>query len=342
MASLKKRLMRNPHRSRLGGVCAGLADYTGLSQTLFRILFLISLLFGGFGFWVYLILWVALPARDTIPVTQASLACRWQLLRLGRRVARIHRTQSASLADQVQMAYDAVRRLAPRIDLHHPEALDSETVRLALIEFPALLDQIHRAGPLMIDAAQDERIKALRLSFSNTCDALIEASRETLEPAGGQDLGPAMEVVESFRIRLQDLTRQLSKETSTAVTERLKQIEVHLKQLLAVPESVLNDGSPIRAHEIHRIAFDFLPETLDAYLKIQGPLARTEAIRDQKTAEEHLKDQLDLLGQTLDAYSRALLDRDAKGLLIQGHFLREKFGTPPLHDEAIQTKDPQL
>lgn len=187
----------------------------------------------------------------------------------------------------------------------------------------------------MIDAAQDERIKALHLSFSNTCDALIESSRDTLEPAGGQDVGPTHQVVESFRIRLQDLKAQLSKETSVAVTERLKHIELHLNQLLAVPESILNDLSPIRAHEIHRIAFDFLPETLDAYLKIQGPMARTEAIRDQKTAEDHLKDQLDLLGQTLDAYARALLDRDAKGLLIQGHFLREKFGSPPLNDKDI-------
>ena len=333
MATLNKRLMRNPHRSRLGGVCAGLSDYTGLSQTLFRVLFLISLLFGGFGFWVYLILWVALPARNSIPVNQASLSLRWQLFRLGRHMARIHATQSASLADQAQLAYDAVRRLAPRIDLRRPEALDADTARLALIDFPSLLDQIHRAGPLMIDAAQDERIAALHLSFSNTCDALIEASQETLEPPGGQDVSPPHQVVESFRIRIQDLKAQLSKETSVAVTEQLKHIELHLNQLLAVPESILNDLSPIRAHEIHRIAFDFLPETLDAYLKVQGPLARTEAIRDQKTAEEHLKDQLDLLSQTLDAYSRALLDRDARGLLIQGHFLREKFGSPSLDNK---------
>ena len=339
MRPLKKRLMRNPYRSRLGGVCAGLADYTGLSHTLFRILFLVSLLFGGFGLWVYLILWLAVPARDTIPITDASLALRWQLFRLGRRINRIHRSQSPYLADQAQLAYEAVRTLAFHIDLHRPKALNHDTARLALIEFPSLLEQIDRAGHLMADPTQDERSQALQSAFSETCNRLIEESRKTLEPEGWQRSSPETPEVASFRLRLQSLTKQLSGDTSPAIKDRLEHLETHLHQLLMIKESALNDIGPIRAHEIRRIAFDFLPDTLDAYLKIQGPLARTQILRDHKTAEDLFQDQLDLLDQTLEGYSRALLDRDAKSLLIQGHFLREKFGMEATDHSFTQARN---
>lgn len=333
--------MRNPHRSRVGGVCAGLSDYTGLSQTLFRLLFMLSLLFGGFGLWVYLIFWIALPARGTVPLTNASLILRWHLYKIGRRVARLHRTQPVRLADQAQLAYDAIRRLAPRIDLQHDQNLASETARLALIEFPSLLDQIQRAGNLMNDEEPDERIRTLRLAFDKTCERLIDASRDVLEPAGWRDSIANHDEVETFRIMLGPLTRQLSSETSPTIMNRIKGIETHLEKLLTLPETTLNDLGPVSAHEIRRIAFTFLPETLEAYLKVQSPLARSEPVREKKTAEDLLNDQLELLDQTLHAYAKALYERDAKALLIQGHFLREKFSSQTSPVPVIQPKDSQ-
>jgi len=337
----KKRLMRNPHRSRVGGICAGLSDYTGLSQTLFRLVFLISLFFGGFGLWVYLILWIALPSRDTVPITDASLMLRWHLFKIGREVAKLHRTQPAFLADQTQLAYDAIRRLASRIDPQSEQTLDQETTRLALIEFPSLLNQIQRAGSLMTDAPPDERIKALRSAFDTTCNRLIEASHNALEPPGWRDSISGHSEIETFRANLRPLTRQLSAETSPIVMDRLKGIETLLENLLTVPEMTLNDLGPVSSHEVRRIAFTFLPETLEAYLKVQSSLARSEPIRDEKTAEEHLNDQLELLDQTLHSYAKALYDRDAKSLLIQGHFLREKFSTQVSSEPNTQSKDIQ-
>ncbi|MEY4684235.1 MAG: hypothetical protein RLZ25_694 [Pseudomonadota bacterium] len=333
--------MRNPHRSRLGGVCAGLSDYTGLSQTLLRMLFLISLFFGGFGLWVYMILWIATPAQNNIPITDASLTLRWQLFQVGRKIAKLHRSQKPHLADQAQLAYDAIRRLAPKIDLEGGHTSDPDTARLALIEFPSLLDQIHRAGHLMSDASHDEHIHSLSLAFEATCNKLIDTSREALEPIGWRDPEAKLQEADVFSNRLHQLTSQLSIETSGATLARLQQLETHLNYLLQVPVDVLNDLGPIGAHEIHRIAFDFLPETLEAYLKIQGPLARSEPIREQKTAEEIFDEQLELLDATLVSYSKALHDRDAKSLLIQGHFLREKFATPSEDNFVTESRDPQ-
>jgi len=56
-----KRLMRSSRDKKLGGVCAGLADYFDLDPTIVRIVWLLAILFAGTGLLVYLILWIVLP-----------------------------------------------------------------------------------------------------------------------------------------------------------------------------------------------------------------------------------------------------------------------------------------
>lgn len=55
-------LTRNMAYRRVAGVCAGLADFFGVDVTLIRILFVLSVFFGGgVGLLVYLVCWVVLP-----------------------------------------------------------------------------------------------------------------------------------------------------------------------------------------------------------------------------------------------------------------------------------------
>ena len=56
-----KRLYRNTDDKMIGGVCSGLGFYLGADPVLVRVLFLIALLFGTLGFWVYLIIWIVAP-----------------------------------------------------------------------------------------------------------------------------------------------------------------------------------------------------------------------------------------------------------------------------------------
>ena len=60
-----KRLYRDPDNRILGGVCGGLGAYFNNDPLLFRILFIILLLAGSVGFWIYLILWIAIPEAKT-------------------------------------------------------------------------------------------------------------------------------------------------------------------------------------------------------------------------------------------------------------------------------------
>ena len=55
-----KRLCRSNNKM-IGGVCAGLADYLGLDPTIVRVVWVLLVLFAGFGILLYLILWIVMP-----------------------------------------------------------------------------------------------------------------------------------------------------------------------------------------------------------------------------------------------------------------------------------------
>jgi phage shock protein PspC (stress-responsive transcriptional regulator) len=73
--------MRSSTDKKLGGVCAGLADYFDMDPTLVRVLWILVVLCGGTGLLLYVILWIALPlapapvyAAPAPPASQVPLA----------------------------------------------------------------------------------------------------------------------------------------------------------------------------------------------------------------------------------------------------------------------------
>ena len=56
-----RRLMRTYPRV-LAGVCAGVAEYFGLSTSLVRLVTALLLIFGGLSLWAYIILWIVIPS----------------------------------------------------------------------------------------------------------------------------------------------------------------------------------------------------------------------------------------------------------------------------------------
>jgi phage shock protein C len=55
------KLYRSRTNRMLGGVCGGLADFTGLDATVIRVIFVILTVFGGAGLLVYLAMWIIVP-----------------------------------------------------------------------------------------------------------------------------------------------------------------------------------------------------------------------------------------------------------------------------------------
>ena len=55
----------------LAGVCAGLADYSGLDRILIRVIFAVLTLFGGLGAIAYVLAWALVPEEGE-PVSIAE------------------------------------------------------------------------------------------------------------------------------------------------------------------------------------------------------------------------------------------------------------------------------
>jgi phage shock protein PspC (stress-responsive transcriptional regulator) len=56
-----KKLYRSLASKKIAGVCAGLGEYFELDPVLFRLLFVISVFFGGVGLLIYVLMWIMVP-----------------------------------------------------------------------------------------------------------------------------------------------------------------------------------------------------------------------------------------------------------------------------------------
>lgn len=60
-----KRLYRDEENSVLGGVCSGLSNYFDIDPIIIRLLFIVTIIFGGFGTIAYILLWIIVPKAET-------------------------------------------------------------------------------------------------------------------------------------------------------------------------------------------------------------------------------------------------------------------------------------
>ncbi len=60
-----RKLFRNPDDKKIAGVCSGLALFLGVDVVLIRVIFLVALICGSAGFWIYLVIWIAAPEART-------------------------------------------------------------------------------------------------------------------------------------------------------------------------------------------------------------------------------------------------------------------------------------
>jgi phage shock protein PspC (stress-responsive transcriptional regulator) len=66
-SSTERRLFRDMENAVIGGVCQGIANFMNIDVVIVRAVFVVILLFAGFGFPLYLILWIIVPkTKSTI------------------------------------------------------------------------------------------------------------------------------------------------------------------------------------------------------------------------------------------------------------------------------------
>ena len=60
---MEKKLYRDEYRKKIGGVCAGLAEYFDMDVAIIRALFVLTFIFMGTGFMAYIVLWIVIPNK---------------------------------------------------------------------------------------------------------------------------------------------------------------------------------------------------------------------------------------------------------------------------------------
>jgi len=330
--SSSSKLQRNLRRRRLGGVCAGVADYLGTNVKWVRLGVLVSVFFSfSLSLWIYLALWLFLPARAELPLPPVSRNLRRELQRIDKLVRKAHRRLDPQVADQAQDAFDDLKLLAAGIEksVSLPAKVRSVWTS-ALPGLPRLLQQL-LALPETISSQRAGPNERLTDELRHLQKALREAAIESLDSAISEEFGTETHdsaELAAWRNQLESLHERLRERAGQDTLATLQRIEEKLAFLIEHSDShaELFDFKPF---EVRKIAFDYLPDTINNYLQLPSQLAQTERLRDGRSAEQALQEQLHLLDHALADLTRSYFDRDAESLLIHGRFIKDKFARQP-------------
>ena len=346
-------LQRNLRRRRLGGVCAGLADFFRINVTLVRFFFLLlvfggvlgfftnlfhlriltALLMGGLGFGTYLALWFLMPASSETPIPKVSHPLARKLRHIDGLIRKLHRRHDPRVADLAQETFESLKLLAPRFDDGAVSPPDEELKTAALETFPKVLDRVLSFPPRSFAVAGDSatpasvligQLEEVRTQLQQAANSMIEKEFEEVFRKRKEDSPQLI----AWREQLDPVLQQLHRNSGPTTLGALQHIEEKLAFLL----ERLDEGGELfdlRPFEVRKIAFEYLPDALNQYLALPPSMARTQKLGSGKTAEEALNEQLNLLDTALYDLARSLFEKDAGGLMVHGRFLREKFAEQP-------------
>jgi hypothetical protein len=77
---------------------------------------------------------------------------------------------------------------------------------------------------------------------------------------------------------------------------------------------------------LRRMAVDYLPTTIEAYLALPATYATGRVVQDGKTPLQVMNEQLELLDAQMGEIAEAVHKQDSDRLLANGIFLEERFG----------------
>lgn len=130
-----KKIYRNPDDVIIAGVCSGLAAYFGIDPIILRLIFILSIFFGGSGVIVYIVLWIVMPEAKTAtqklemhgdPVTLAGIE---QTIKSG-----VEKIQSNGRGEKISNAFRKIISL-PFLIL---KSLFSALKKIAVIIIPVI------------------------------------------------------------------------------------------------------------------------------------------------------------------------------------------------------------
>jgi hypothetical protein len=128
---------------------------------------------------------------------------------------------------------------------------------------------------------------------------------------------------EELRQELEELVHAIRRKVPKEISDRVVNIKNTIVEILPYLQRL--DESNYNLYTIRQTALEYLPETLENYLKLPRAYASMHVIKDGKTAQKLLVEQLDLLDQEMKSIAQEFYRNDTEQLVAHGRFLEEKF-----------------
>ena len=128
---------------------------------------------------------------------------------------------------------------------------------------------------------------------------------------------------DELRQELEDLVKTIRLRVPKEIYERVVSIKNTIVEILPYLQRL--DESNYNLYTIRQTALEYLPETLENYLKLPPAYANLHVIKDGKTAQKLLVDQLELLDQEMKSIAQEFYRNNTEQLVAHGRFLEEKF-----------------
>ena len=138
---------------------------------------------------------------------------------------------------------------------------------------------------------------------------------------------PIMEVsVETLAQHLERLIKEVSKRLPEPALASLQSIQTTLADLLPRLRELEVSGalSVESAFTVEETLRRYLPEMLTSYLKLPTAFAKTQPLKDSRTAAQILVDQLQMLDESLKQIAHESFAGDVEALVNSGRFLERK------------------
>ncbi|MFZ2754761.1 MAG: hypothetical protein WAZ48_15125 [Lysobacteraceae bacterium] len=138
---------------------------------------------------------------------------------------------------------------------------------------------------------------------------------------------PSVEVsVETLAQQLERLINEASKRLPEPALASLHSIQATLSDLLPRLRELEVSGalSVESAFTVEETLRRYLPEMLTSYLKLPTAFARTQLLKDKRTAAQVLVDQLQMLDESLKQIAHESFAGDVEALVNSGRFLERK------------------
>jgi hypothetical protein len=127
---------------------------------------------------------------------------------------------------------------------------------------------------------------------------------------------------EELRSRLDQLIASVAPSTDKGTVAALESIRDQALELLPKIDAASADADSFHLRET---VYRYLPQSVEAYLKLPRLYRQHQVVRDGKTAERLFSEQVVLLQREVNEVGSRIYQADAQSLLAQGRFLDDKF-----------------